>query len=318
MVLYRWLQALQVPIRRWEQGFAALPGEASVLLMAQPRIPVAPRDLDALEAWVHGGGTLVLAILSRGPLPERFGLDVEAGAGRGTGEIRPCQPGPYTAGVRSVEARGAQGLTSSRPEAVFHLCGPGGKALAVVPHGAGRVIALSAPAAFSNRDLRRGDHGRLALNLLLRHRGEGLILVDEYHHGHGRARSVADYLGGSRLMPLLGQGALALLIALALWGRRFGPPRPPVEETRHSSMEYVRAMGGLLQRARARAPALKALAQWAEGEARRLQLGEDRALQAAIRGARRQTEQTALEDAHLLRAARGLHRALEAARLRAR
>ena len=314
MVLYRWLQALQVPVQRWEEDIGSLPREASVLLVAEPEATPAKGEIQALGEWVSRGGTLVVLATSRTLFLTRFGFSPRGHLERDPVEIRPIQPSPYTAGVRSMKGHGDWWLESQRPEAVFHAWGPGGGTLAVMGEGKGRVIALPVPELFSNAGLREGDNARLALNLLLQHRRDGVILVDEYHHGHGK--SVLAYLGRSQAKWLFLQGVVLILAIWALWGRRFGPVRPMPAEARRSSMEYVRSMAGLFQRAGARGLALEAAIQWTRDEAGKGLVEIDRPLQAALRSAEGRLKGGELGDRELVATTRGLYRALAAARRR--
>ncbi len=314
MVLYRWLQALQVPVQRWEKDMRSLPRETSVLLVAEPEASPAKGEIQALGEWVSRGGTLVVLATSRTPFLTRFGFSPRGQLERDPVEIRPIQPGPYTAGVRSMKGHGDWWLESKRQEAVFHAWGPGGGTLAVMGEGKGRVIALPVPGLFSNEGLKEGDNARLALNLLLQHRGDGVILVDEYHHGHGR--SILAHLGRSRaLWPIL-QGIILFLAIWALWGRRFGSVRPMPAQARRSSMEYVTSMAGLFQRAGARGLALEAAIQWTRDEAGKGLLEGDRPLRAALRSAEGRLKGGEFGDRDLVATARGLYRALDTARRR--
>ena len=187
----------------------------------------------------------------------------------------------------------------------------------VLDEGKGRVIGLSDPSLFSNVSLRDGDHARLSLNLLLSHRGNGELLIDEYHHGYGRATSVLEHLFSSRtLIPLL-QGMFIFLVLWAGKGRRFGPPRQLLQEERSSSLEYVRAMAQLYQRAKVRALALKAVVSWIEEEAKNILVHRDRNLQNKLLAARQHLEIEDTTEKELLNICRGLYLALEEARRRA-
>jgi hypothetical protein len=187
----------------------------------------------------------------------------------------------------------------------------------VLNEGEGRVIGLSDPSLFSNGSLRDGDHARLALNLLLTHRGNGELLIDEYHHGYGRATSVLVHLYSSRaLIPLL-QGILILLVLWASKGRRFGPPRPLLQEERSSSLEYVRAMAQLYQRAKVKVLALKAVVRWIEEEAKGIMVHREHNLQNKLLVARQQLEIPDTTEKELLNLSRELYLALEQARRRA-
>jgi hypothetical protein len=165
--------------------------------------------------------------------------------------------------------------------------------------------------------IRDEDHARLALNLLLSHRNGGELLIDEYHHGYGRATSVLEHLFSSRaLIPLL-QGIFILLVLWANKGIRFGPPRPLLQEERSSSLEHVRAMAQLYQRAKVGALALKAVVSWIEEEAKSILVHRDGNLQNRLTTARQYLERQDATEKELLDVSRGLYLALEEARRRA-
>lgn len=315
--LYLWLRALGAPVERWEKELQELPRDATVLMVAQPKIGLGKVEVESLKQWVRKGGTLVLLVKPPNSLLEAFDLEAKAGDMDG-GKVTITQPGPYTRGVGSIHSKIHMGLKSKRPDAITHLRGAGGAGLlTVLQEAKGRVIALADPDLFSNKALREGGHARLAMNLLLYHLGEGRLLVDEYHQGYGRASSVFAHLGKSRLAAPLFQGAVLLLLFWCARGRRFGSPRPIVEEERRSTMEYVHAMAGLLRRTGARQIALEAMVRWVEEEARRVLIDTDRSLQSALRAARGRLRGHALNDRQLTMTVRGLYRALEGARRRA-
>ena len=118
------------------------------------------------------------------------------------------------------------------------------------------------------------------------------------------------------LVPTL-QGILLLLVLWAAKGRRFGPTRPVIQEQRRSSLEYVRAMAQLYQRARARALAFEVLIRWIEDQAKRILVSNDGDLQSKLLAARRRLDQQEFTEKELLGSARGLYVALDEARRRA-
>jgi hypothetical protein len=230
------------------------------------------------------------------------------------GEMFVFQPGPYTRGVRTFHSQGHAGLVLAQPEAVVHLRSEWGGLLAVLEQGKGRLIVLADPDLFSNESLREADHSRLALNLLLTHLGDGIVLVDEYHHGYGRATSVFDHLIRSRAIYPALQGFLLLLILWTAKGRRFGPPRPLVRDEHRSSLEYVRAMAQIFQRAQARGFALEAVSRWIEDDAKRILVYKDHELQSKLLVARKRLGEQEISERELLTSVRTLYAALDEAR----
>ena len=319
--LYLWLDELGLPVKRWERTLKDLPVEASVLVLAEPELSPTRGELRSLREWITNGGTFVLI----GGQPNLFWSDLGL-------ELDPMfvmqhledkkeplrfQPGPYTQGIRTLNYNSHPRLSSSRPQGIVHVRSAGGALLMVLNDGKGRVIGLTDPSLFANGSLRVGDHARLALNLLLAHRGNGELLIDEYHHGYGRATSVLEHLFGSRaLIPLL-QGIFILFVLWLGKGRRFGPPRPLLQRERSSSLEYVKAMAQLYQRAKLRALALKAVMSWIEEEAKKILVHRDSKLRNKLLNAKQHLAIPDTTEKEMLSLSRDLYLALEEARRRA-
>ena len=319
--LYLWLKALDIPVRRWEKPAGDLPPESKVLLIAGPELGPGTGELNSLTCWVRKGGTLVLAVEPPNVFLDHFGLEAatirDNHRGEDGAEEIMFQPGPYTLGVLSIQGKTHRGITSHRPETVFHSRDPKGGLIAVVAEGKGRVIALADPSVFSNQLLKKADHPILALNLLLTHRGGKDLLVDEYHHGYGRATSVLGHLGRSRALAPILQALLLLLILWAGVGRRFGPPRPVPAKEHRSSIEYVNAMAQLLRKAKARRLALKSIAALVEDEAGKGLVDKDPCFRETLEQTRQDLQTGPLTDRRLLVCVQGLYQALEEAHGRA-
>ena len=319
--LYLWLQSLDLPVGRWEETFENLPQDGSVLVLVEPELGPGTGEMEALKEWVSGGRTLVLIASRPNPFLKNMEFAFVPVFGMHKKEVRNenllFQPGSYTQGIYRLESDDHADLTSQHPETVVLIRSKWGGLLAVRAEGNGRVICLSDPSLLSNQSLRDGDHALLALNLLLAYRGNGSLLIDEYHHGYGRVTSVLEHLVHSRaLVPAL-QGILLLFVLWAARGRRFGLPRPLIQEQRRSSLEYVKAMAQLVQRGRARVLAFEALVRWAEKEARNVLVHRDRTLQSKLLAARRNPEEQVVSERDLLTSVRGLYSALDEARRKA-
>jgi len=319
--LYIWLKELGVPTMRWEKTLKDLPLETSVLLIATPEIEPDGEELGFLENWVSNGGTLVLLVDGPSIILDHFGLSaaVTPGIYPKEDDARKLlvQPSPYVQGVRSILSDGHFGLTTDAPEVVFHARDAMGGLLAVMNRGRGRLIVLSDAGLFCNKSLIKGDHSRLALNLLLTDLREGKLLVDEYHHGYGRATSVLDHLWRSGAREPVLQGLLLVLILWAAMGRRFGPARPPSDGERRSSLAYFEAMAHLFQRAQARRLAFETVARWIQEEAKKFLVDKDGSFQNSLKAAKQRFQGGEISDKELLVQVRGLYDALDEARKRA-
>lgn len=318
--LYLWLGEMGLPVKRWERTLEDLPVATSVLMMVEPELGPSKREVKSLEEWIARGGTFLLIGRQASLFWSDLGFVLEPvfDMQHWDDKEEPLrfQPGPYTRGIRTLNHTDHPRLSSSRPQGIVHVRSAVGGLLVVLEVGKGRVIGLTDPSLFANESLRDGDHARLAINLVVAHLDSGELLIDEYHHGYGRATSVLEHLFGSRaLIPLL----QVVYILFVLWvgkGRRFGPPRPILQEERSSSLEYVRAMSQLYQRAKVRTLALKAVVRWIEEEAKNILVLRDRNLQNKLLTARQQLEIEETTENELLNHSRDLYLALEEARRR--
>ena len=316
-VLYLWLKDLGIPVKRWERDLKNLPPRATVLVLLEPWLDPEPGELAALEGWVRRGGTVFIAAGGPSSFLNPFGLNAAGSKEEDTGKEPAFQPGPYIRAKRDIRSEGHPNLSSSRADLVVHVRDRWGALIGVVEKGRGRVIVLTDPGLVSNLKLKQGDHARLALEFLLSHLGQGTLLIDEYHHGYGRATSVIGHVLGSGAQGLLLQGGLILLVLWAVGGRRFGPPRPLPKEEARSPMEYVHAMAGLFQRARANRLALETVSRWIEEEARRLLIDKDRRLQEKLRQTKERYQTDDVTERDLLLQTQALYRAFETAKRRA-
>jgi hypothetical protein len=310
--LYLWVRELGVSAKRWESPLTELPREAGVLLMMSPRLGPGPGEVKALEKWIRDGGTLVLVSSPWNAFAKHFGFEMKMRFHdqKKEEESPSFQPGPYIRGQRTIMSKIHPSIDSGKPEEIVHARDAFGNLIVAVEEGRGRVIMIADPSLFSNLHLREGDHARLALDLLLTHLGEGVLLIDEYHHGYGRVTSVAAYVFQSEaFLPML-QVMFLLLVLWAAAGRRFGPPRPLPRETERSSMEYVRAMAQLFQRVKARRLALENVLHWFDEEARRLLLDKDPAFQRDMAEAKKRLSMGTMTDRDLVRAVRKLYNTL--------
>jgi hypothetical protein len=307
--LYLWLREMGVPAERWERPLTELTREADVLLMMSPRFEPRPDEHKALEAWIRDGGTLIRIPPSLDRLAKRLVSEVK----RRDRSVS-FQPGPYIRGERTIVSKMHLGVDSLKPETIVHARDAFGNLILVEEQGNGRVITVSDPSLFSNLDLRSGDHARLALDILLTHLDEGLLLIDEYHHGYGRVSSLTAYVFQSEAFVPLVQVMLLVLVLWAAAGRRFGPARPLPKDTERSSMEYVRAMAQLFQRVKARRLALESVLRWFDEETRRLLLDKDPAFQRDVAEAKKRLSFETMTDSDLVGAVRKLYNSLAKAR----
>lgn len=200
--------------------------------------PPRPRRLpmlnDAEEAFVRGGGRMVLAVAG-----SMLGsADVSEKAAK---KVFPIWPG---VGNLALPA-GARGFSTLRPR--MHALYAGG-ANAIVARervGDGELFVVSEPALFRNDSLAHGNHLQL-LNALA---GSGRpVYFDEVPHG------IVSDDGSLALLKSWNLGPFLLLLAaialLVFWraGRRVGPAEDDHRETRSDAVDLVRSLGALYQK----------------------------------------------------------------------
>ena len=128
---------------------------------------------------------------------------------------------------------------------VLQLAGETGAHLVRVKHGNGIVTAVTDDYLLRNDGIGQADHAEVALRLLRRGEGPGVVWMLPVENWPG-------------LLQLLGEYGWALLSAGGIWllawvwrsGRRFGPLIPEEPPVRRSLLEHVEATGRLLGRGR--------------------------------------------------------------------
>jgi hypothetical protein len=199
------------------------------------------------EAWVRGGGRLVLAFHD------------SYGSGRAE-ELKGKQPVrkvfPLWPGVANLVPPTARSL--SLPAL------PGGHAVFLAGEsplvvrqalGAGDVIFLAAPEIFQNSHLGQAHHLAL-LEALAGVPERRPVLFDERSHGLDDSGGILEILAGWGLGPLLLLGLIATGAAFWRSSRRLGPPEREERETRSDAVELLDSLADLYDRALQRGDAV--------------------------------------------------------------
>ena len=145
------------------------------------------------------------------------------------------------------------------------LAAGGGTVALAYLYGKGEVVAISAPALFGNAQIARADNARFAYDLLA---GRGPVVFDERPHGYAVDKSFWEALPNPVRVAFW---IVCSIVALALIGAnvRFAPPIPLDPPDERDSSAYLRAMAGLLRRARSARAAIGVFADDASRRARR-------------------------------------------------
>jgi hypothetical protein len=122
------------------------------------------------------------------------------------------------------------------------------------PVGNGRVIWWASSMPLTNGGITKTGNLDLLLNSLGAP-GNAPVLWDEYYHGE--RRGLTGYLAGTPAPWMLLQAAVVYLFLLLAFGRRTGPVRMPVVESRLSPLEFVETLGALYKSAGAASGAVE-------------------------------------------------------------
>jgi hypothetical protein len=249
------------------------------IVVLMPEVEVGKDDWPKLDAWVAGGGTLIVAGASR-ELPAWLPVKVSSKTAHVsapitmparltpwfTGKTALVPPGPSLEITRTAEPPLTSGAPdpaaahddedesdddekTDEPPGLWPLLERAGHPYAAEGfHGDGRVVVLADERLFTNAALLVPDDATLVTDLLRRD-GQRLELADDLT-GLVSPNPLASVSRG-RLAPALAQ--LALLVALFFFyrGAHFGRPRDPVLSRRRAFAEHARAVG--VQYARGRA-----------------------------------------------------------------
>lgn len=204
-------------------------------------------ERDAVEAWVRGGGTLVVAD-PESPLNPAEPSGAAAVAFIDPELRRQCNV-PALAGINRVIAPGA--VLMKVPGGSTGCFTRGGNAwLVITPRGRGTVVSIGGPHFLTNGQLDKDDNAALAAALLAPARTARVQMLKPPPPGGGR-KSLIDLIAPRVKLALL-QLAIAFLI-LVLWrARRLGRPVVEHQPVELAGSELVVAVGNLMQRAKGR------------------------------------------------------------------
>jgi len=215
----------------------------------------------AVDAWVRGGGTLVVAD-PRSPL--QVGVPTRVGNGFTSTDLHPQGPCPALGLLDVSRLSVGPSLVLRSPGAALTRCygydlrdGEEADFLLGGDAGRGRVIGLGGAGLWTNQRLGQEDNAALAVGLLAPPGGGRVAVLMPSKVGSG-TRSAVGLLG-----PHVRSALIELLVAfgvLAWWrGRRLGRPVPESMPVPVAGSELVNAVGGLLARTRNRDAAARQL-----------------------------------------------------------
>ncbi|HZT07035.1 MAG TPA: DUF4350 domain-containing protein [Chloroflexota bacterium] len=252
------VERLGYRVQRLDHSSDALDGSAGALFVLWPVRPFEEAETSGLVNWVESGGVLVYL-----PAP---GL-AATGIGQGSQDALSRQleirltPVPWTESARStpglMPAESVFAVASSWAlelgnDAWVPLLAEEGRVFGAARGlGTGRVYVASSDALFANQSIATDANATFAVHAVAQIPRSKSVVFEESHHAPSAAQNLTSAARTSPWGWAIGYTAL-MSFFFALWGgRRFGPPIAAVPSPARSSGEYVTALAGLLQRARA-------------------------------------------------------------------
>lgn len=256
--LYDVLKTVGVPVARLRRSLTTFYGGGTLVVSDNEgdasQIAFDRADRSAIQRFVSRGGRLVVLANtfdgSRDLVP-RVGQTKNSIVRLATASSALRRQ----TGVRVVDAPATASFAASPHISALLLAEDGNRVAIAYRVGKGTVIASTSPGSFGNAKLLQRDNVRFAYAVLA---GHGPVAFDEYAHGYN------DDVTFWQAVPRPVKSALVLTLAIVLVGLiganvPFAPPVPLDAPDERNTTAYVRAMGGLLRRARARADAMSAL-----------------------------------------------------------
>jgi hypothetical protein len=242
------LQQIMPATDQWRRPFSELPRQSatarSTLIVMSPEEALTETEATTLDRWIASGGQLILVTnkewrIRKRRKSEKPAKEEEEFTPQGYLARNGLQPKADVSGENAIVAA----ITKSM--------------------GAGRIVFVSDPYAFSNETLRTTDN---AVWIAARtSEWADSILIDEYHHGFGQRRDMLPLIGAFLVSPwgfVCMQLALAGTIFMLGTRRRFGRPIEELPVERTSPIEAVEALGGLFETARARVLSVRTIHQY--------------------------------------------------------
>ena len=249
--LYAVLQKAGVRAQRFEHAIGRLDrASTGTLVIAAYEYDPAVKwpddaDIKALRSFVERGGRLVA-------IDDRFAgkQDVTPGVPTSTlarTSAAVAAPGAGLNGVERVQAPlTALFLRKEAAKKTPLLANAKGVVALAYRLGKGQVVAIAAPALFSNAYLQNADNAAFAYAVLA---GHGTVAFDEYVHGYDGDASFWSVLPGPVRAAFW---IVCAVVLLALVGANvpFAPPLDVRPRQERDSSDYLTAMARLMQRAR--------------------------------------------------------------------
>ncbi len=242
-----------------------------VLFLWQIRRALAEEEFQKIHAFVHEGGTLIVAgdDTALEPLFSEYGFELHTAQSELIDAERiPRKPLFPARPVAEIHARTDVFITGTNAidadKIAMPLYGSGTEyTIVTFRHGNGRAFFMSCPYIFSASGLAHAGNATFLYNLMSTVPRKARIGLAEYrYYGTGAANSPDPLIallfetpGGLGVLYI----GITFFVFLMLRGRRFGKPLEVQETQRRLNSEYVLAMTALYQKGNTRHEILRQL-----------------------------------------------------------
>jgi len=247
-------------VERWTASPDELPADARgvVLVLAEPVIEPSSDEASRLAAFIRRGGTVLATGASGGnALPSHEFVPTHKPV-YAFQRFRPESSTPLTRDAPEIlmESNFRWGKLFPGQEKVY---GDADGAVVISYRlGRGTAIWWADSSPLENFGLRQASNLMLFLNSVDSSgsaAGPKRVLWDEYYHG--QRAGFWSYVGKTPAPWGIVQLGVVAVAALLTFGRRSGPVRPLVTESRLSPLEFIDTLGGLYERKGASREALE-------------------------------------------------------------
>jgi hypothetical protein len=265
---YLLLEELGYHVERWDNSPEDLPGVAfgafaetpqaaaakTFLVLAQPVYPASAEEKTDLVNFVRRGGHVLIAGGRPGFLVPKDAIKAAPFSAGLTRSYSAELPAPLTRDAPEIRMPAYTRWARLSGDQLRYYGDAEGATVVSFGVGKGQVIWWASPGPLTNSGITQAANLMLLLNSIGVNKNVR-ILWDEYYHGF-RA-GFWSYLDRTPVPWALLQVAVLLAAALVTYGRRRGPVRPLLRESRLSPLEFVETLGDLYQQKGGAAAALE-------------------------------------------------------------
>ncbi len=226
----------------------AVPRGQGLMVMVEPSGNLREQDWQQVLAWVNRGNTLLLASDNPEGLSKRYKYEIINVPGiPGTQQINSVNP--LLRDVRELTLSGETRFKKHKAM-TFTYGDEQGIFLAETVQGKGRIIFLTMPDLFTNKEINKKDNLILFLNIVRLYGQEG-VWFNEFANGFAwREMKEGIFTWPLRLAAM--QFVLAVLLLYYYWGKRFGRAIPLPDKIGLVSGDYVSSLANIYRMGRAR------------------------------------------------------------------